>query len=691
MIKREFFAFSDFAVDSFPTVGVSVYGYNSEAFMTLDAITGDKSVFSNPAYSATTNSPKHQSVCSSQDQPCSSRDAADVPSTSHGSSKVNCDSPFSAFPALPFGHSGVGPSFFPLEPEAQVRYFSNIINRECHAMWRLDADYTRSDICDVSHLDPISTMLFCQHFVVPSLALNLPRPPLRGICTTYPVTTDLPRYRAFTSKFFSYSDNDDPGRESSLAAPAAEESPLPKSLISPQNDSGRKFSDDVADHLALEHLPSVTQHRLSIEDQDNLSTDKEPASQNGSPEHVAGQNSRTKVIENEENIDPASEKNSDTLFESKDRDEPLEATPTITETATDPSSKKSYFYFLDSFSNEIRRVKEQKNKKKLKQSSKPLLKPTSIFQNRGRPRKSYDLLGIKQKLRRSMSEIVAFCDMPEKVPRTVLSKPLKKKYAKKKAKKLRQTSTVGMNPVVSIDPISISSSQASSNETDSLSWLKIKSHMKKSEEATKADERPVVAETSKQETIVETERTEEQSIHNDTAVSRSDRIFEQSCPSDAVLPESSADEQYEEKEACSNSAETRVEISDLDDAAPVSSRTSIKSILLDHSYSLTSDSLHNVAKSNLPSCDIEIHDYGEEVLIDQRCEADGSAKVPSREAKSGEACFAYDRYSLDEARFPVRVSDQISEIVPQTKEEAELKPSCSSQTTDQVVPPILNK
>ena len=615
-----------------PGVGLSVYGYNSEAFMALDMASNAKSYLppttseSSGSSCAVSTTPNDAPQCSkdllgpsSSSVPSSSCDSEDHGSIlDQGKSGTSLVDNMLLPPGLP-GFDSADPfaplSQFPLLLQAKLT--SLYLNRDYHPMWRLDADEARSDICDITAFDCVSKLLFCQHYVVPSRSLDLPRPPLRGICTVYPVTSDLPRYTAFTSSLLVPElplclEQDVNVHNTVIQEPSSPDKTSPISEVHCANNPSLEHSEP-SSQCSVPHYPDCVADSRS-ENQMDVNT--------GNDKIVAGNecdanldsfddNVQRKVVDtgndvdsgndvvgksgNEENIDPTLIADSVECYLNTSNDNVAVQSPNFD---FQNSTESQYF---DRFMDEVRRGTATNKKKSA------LLKPANIFSMRGRPRKSCGVIGKKSSLRRSMSEIVAFCDTPNVIEELVRTqknpKPPKKKTRtdKKLTNDLNLPTTPAMNliPVVEISPISVSPLKLSKFKKIKEIKSKLLKQRVKITNLKKAKQKREKNEANRKKTFRTRRKPDSDSKKSKLFVTESAK---------------SSEDSVEEEIGIAERATSSVEVSDPEGNLPVNTLEQRRlAVLFDHSYALVSSlPSTNVAEECMVSNQIEISDSCQE-------------------------------------------------------------------------------
>ena len=677
-------------------VGLSVYGYNSEAFVALDAAAGRPSgalpgsTTSNVTSLMTDNSALHQSL--SSEQPCPSIDAMNEPACSSTKSRPT-ENLSVENDTLPFGFPGVASdfdsSFSSHDAQSfQAKLMLMLVNREYHTTWMLDADDTHSSLCDISGFDPLSRLLFCQHYVVPSKTLSLLRPPLTGIRTAYPVTSDIPRYKAFTCGFSLGTSNDTTEvmnqeertcQELLVAAEDETNRTLPLEILEPpQDDSPSLHDTDLTSNFPNE---SSGENTIDIErpspDSNQLVDEERPVEIEYSDQKDSGslgeEGRVEEVFENEENIDPTSGLVSEDLVQAESDDPALASTdqPNLDQNLGEKE-------FFDNFMSEIRMVSLKTSKKKKPTSKSKISFLPNAFRNRGRPRKSYDLVGTKGNLRRSMSEIVAFCDSTASDEPKTVPKPLKK-HPKKllvKNKKLLPLPAVNMNPVVSLDPLSVSSVQFAKENAkiqDQISFQPLQDAEKMQQDAVESL------------TPVNSFSETQQSSSVEIMISGSEKTSEKSAEDNSNIVESL------------NSSRVSFGTTDSEDNLPLCKlKSATDSVFLDHCYSITPDYHPTPPVVSCPdshSVDVVISDYCEEIQIEQPSQmvknSEDSSEEPTEQPKTAASESPTTSHSSEQSSPPpdVIAFNQL-QTGAFTKEQIENVPSRASRPRPRAIAPI---
>lgn len=449
--------------------------------------------------------------------------------------------------------------------------------RQPITMWKLDPDESCSDICNIFALDPISRKLFCRHYVIPHHSLNLQPPPLTGICTPYPVTSDEARYSAFTSigDVFDYQ-----------LVPAVQPSIQDtNNLILPSSDrSGLLFNQNRPSLYQDEAPPVQGNLQPSIPSEYDAAIPKVSEAMT-----LEGQNCGDLVLEEEDNKcnpSPGSETDQDLTSKSSASSELINDVFDNTPSHRDSTDSRLF----DGLMEEIRYEKPKKNKKLY------LNKP--LFAIRGRPKKSFDKTRSDANKRRSLSQIVAFCDSSNsELNKKEKSIDLDRQFPSSNT--VRDGSLdVDLNPIVKVtrafELISNKKAVFSLDTRDDKSQPSL-SKVHRSDDMTHASESQT---TSFSQNINKSSRNKEPLSNEQLLVDRID------------------DKVTETKEKISETLEQK--------------KVSVSQIMLDHSYAIPSTKMFENQPSpdqqvDVESCNdehVEVADYCQEVSIDLTTGAD---------------------------------------------------------------------
>ena len=396
---------------SSPGVALSVYGYNSEAFALLDmAESSSSNLPASSSYPSIQGFNSELPHCSSSN-PTTSLAPAAPPHPLFGSlfpfqnnllSTLNLLSNLPSIAASPSSLDLVrmASSVDLCSPLLAASAFQVLLQTKLcasyfhqnHPMWKLDADEFSSEICNIFALDRISRKLFCRHYVVPNPSLKLAPPPLSGICTSYPVMTDAPRYNAFTAVSGEF--------DNQLVSVCPRTSQCGMNPVPPLPSLDESFREA----LAASCLPTVDVMSYRQMAETETPSSKPPdnrAVASDAPSQAADlAASDNQVNPADTTREPASEHAK--VQGSDDREIARHETFSSVETVVEGDPADTSFF--DGFMEEIRFEKAHKKKNKKFRLQKP------IFTSRGRPKKSFDKLHTKGYERRSLPEIVAFCN-----------------------------------------------------------------------------------------------------------------------------------------------------------------------------------------------------------------------------------------------------------------------------------------
>ena len=480
----------------------------------------------------------------------------------------------------------------------QIKLFSGYA-RSCHPTWTLEVDTNYSDLCDISHLDLVSKQLFSQHYVVPNPQLGLPQPPLSGIFSSYPVMSDIHRFKAYTH----WKD----GAQESFEEVSDEQISTEIDQTSLPAINCQRFPDLLRKQCTSEPCSMLADTSTMSAEVYNADKSKlvPCAATCDSPRCNKNEADISMSVAND--LKPKQTEQKDAKFEIPNAENLVGSASSESRGAnfcvvTGGASAESRF--CEDFLNELRIEKAKKYKKSA------MLKPSNVFKGRGRHQKSIDLRSSSSQLRRSLKEIVAFCDVPElreqllqppQLPLPKRSCNLKKKRRISESAELSLVSNK-MNPVVSIES------------------LDSKFTMRKSADDGLNTSHPSISVVKLKE-LVESDR----NLTSHDAVSSA---------------KATSDENSEpEKERADNFTSS-------EDDVPLKLWKVLHSshFTSDHTYALPygSEREVNSPSQEIPINEVEVVDYCEEVLIDEALVNQDEIKIEAEDCQNVVSCLSTD-------------------------------------------------